>query len=147
METADIGGEQKITVVGKVDPAKLRERVEQKTHKKVELISPQPKKDNNNSEKAKGKENNGGENVKQEKKKESNDQNSKKKSDEKKPKEKEVLFYFNVSVYLLFYCCKIAVFLIVLCIYGVALALIADSDEFWECLTRFCRFLCATSAR
>ncbi|KAL8496549.1 hypothetical protein ACS0TY_020297 [Phlomoides rotata] len=80
VETADIGGEQKITVVGKVDPAKLRERVEQKTHKRVELISPQPKKDNNNSEKAKGKENSGGENVKQHKKKGSID---------KKPKEKE----------------------------------------------------------
>lgn len=95
VETADVGGEHKITVVGKVDPAKLRERVEQKTHKKVELVSPQPKKDNNNSEKAKGKENNGGENAKQEKTKDNNDKNSKKKSDEKKPKEKEVvLFYF-----------------------------------------------------
>ncbi|XP_073145307.1 heavy metal-associated isoprenylated plant protein 3-like [Henckelia pumila] len=35
----------KITVVGKVDPAGLRERVEYKTKKKVELVSPQPKKD------------------------------------------------------------------------------------------------------
>ncbi|XP_073042143.1 heavy metal-associated isoprenylated plant protein 3-like [Primulina eburnea] len=35
----------KITVVGKVDPAGLRERVEYKTKKKVELLSPQPKKD------------------------------------------------------------------------------------------------------
>lgn len=33
----------KLTVVGKVDPEKLRERVESKTKKKVELISPQPK--------------------------------------------------------------------------------------------------------
>jgi len=30
----------KLTVVGKVDPWKLRERVEQKTHKKVTLVSP-----------------------------------------------------------------------------------------------------------
>ncbi|XP_010253988.1 PREDICTED: heavy metal-associated isoprenylated plant protein 3-like [Nelumbo nucifera] len=35
----------KLTVVGKVDPLKLRERVEQKTKKKVELISPIPKKE------------------------------------------------------------------------------------------------------
>ncbi|KAF9594286.1 hypothetical protein IFM89_028943 [Coptis chinensis] len=34
----------KLTVKGKVDPTKLRERIEHKTHKKVELISPQPKK-------------------------------------------------------------------------------------------------------
>ncbi|XP_043703130.1 heavy metal-associated isoprenylated plant protein 3-like isoform X2 [Telopea speciosissima] len=35
----------KLTVIGKADPVKLRERVEQKTKKKVELISPLPKKD------------------------------------------------------------------------------------------------------
>ncbi|KAK9153909.1 hypothetical protein Sjap_001389 [Stephania japonica] len=35
----------KLTVKGKVDPAKLRERVEYKTKKKVELVSPQVKKD------------------------------------------------------------------------------------------------------
>lgn len=35
----------KLTVTGKVDPAKLRQRVEDKTHKRVELVSPQPKKD------------------------------------------------------------------------------------------------------
>lgn len=35
----------KLTVTGKVDPAGLREKVEQKTKKKVELLSPQPKKD------------------------------------------------------------------------------------------------------
>ncbi|KAE9455695.1 hypothetical protein C3L33_12387, partial [Rhododendron williamsianum] len=35
----------KLTVTGKVDPTKLKQRVEDKTHKKVELISPQPKKD------------------------------------------------------------------------------------------------------
>ncbi|KAJ4971774.1 hypothetical protein NE237_004873 [Protea cynaroides] len=35
----------KLTVVGKMDPVKLCERVEQKTKKKVELISPLPKKD------------------------------------------------------------------------------------------------------
>ena len=35
----------KLTVTGKVDPAGLREKVEQKTKKKVELLSPQPKKE------------------------------------------------------------------------------------------------------
>ncbi|KZV26180.1 hypothetical protein F511_06347 [Dorcoceras hygrometricum] len=35
----------KLTVVGKVDPAGLRERVEYKTKKKVELVSPQSKKE------------------------------------------------------------------------------------------------------
>ncbi|PSS23700.1 Heavy metal-associated isoprenylated plant protein, partial [Actinidia chinensis var. chinensis] len=38
---ADIAG-NKLTVTGKVDPAKIRTRVEEKTHKKVELLSPQP---------------------------------------------------------------------------------------------------------
>ncbi|KAG6415127.1 hypothetical protein SASPL_122529 [Salvia splendens] len=38
---------QKITVTGKVDAVKLRQKVEQKTHQKVEVISPQPKKDEN----------------------------------------------------------------------------------------------------
>ncbi|XP_042014864.1 heavy metal-associated isoprenylated plant protein 3-like isoform X2 [Salvia splendens] len=41
-------GDGQITVVGKIDPAKLRERVEKKTHKKVEVVSPQTK----NGEKA-----------------------------------------------------------------------------------------------
>lgn len=35
----------KLTVTGTVNPERLRERVEYKTKKKVELISPQPKKD------------------------------------------------------------------------------------------------------
>ncbi|XP_017698238.2 heavy metal-associated isoprenylated plant protein 3 isoform X2 [Phoenix dactylifera] len=43
---ADIGG-GKLTVVGKVDPSKLRDRVAAKTHKKVDIVSPinPPKKD------------------------------------------------------------------------------------------------------
>ncbi|XP_010241812.1 PREDICTED: heavy metal-associated isoprenylated plant protein 3-like isoform X2 [Nelumbo nucifera] len=40
----------KLTVIGKVDPVKLRERVEQKTKKKVELISPIPKKGDKKAE-------------------------------------------------------------------------------------------------
>ncbi|CAA0830448.1 Heavy metal transport/detoxification superfamily protein [Striga hermonthica] len=38
-------GSNKLTVTGHVDPSWLRERVEYKTKKKVELVSPQPKKD------------------------------------------------------------------------------------------------------
>lgn len=38
-------GSSSLTVTGKVDPAWLRERVEYKTKKKVELVSPHPKKD------------------------------------------------------------------------------------------------------
>ncbi|RXI04649.1 hypothetical protein DVH24_038923 [Malus domestica] len=37
----------KLTVVGKVDPTKLRDKVAAKTKKKVDLVSPQPKKDTN----------------------------------------------------------------------------------------------------
>ncbi|KAI3738268.1 hypothetical protein L2E82_28291 [Cichorium intybus] len=42
--SADIEG-NKLTVTGKVDPTSVKERVEHKTKKKVEIISPQPKKD------------------------------------------------------------------------------------------------------
>ena len=35
----------KLTVVGKLDPAHIKERVEYKTKKKVEIISPKPNKD------------------------------------------------------------------------------------------------------
>lgn len=35
----------KLTVTGKVDPTRLKERLEYKTKKKVEIISPQPKKE------------------------------------------------------------------------------------------------------
>lgn len=38
-------GANKLTVTGKVDPAKVRDRLAEKTKKKVDLISPQPKKD------------------------------------------------------------------------------------------------------
>lgn len=60
----------KLTVTGNVDPTWLRERIEYKTKKKVELISPQPKKD-------------GGDKKKEEPKKEE----AKKPADDKKPKE------------------------------------------------------------
>ena len=41
---ADVAS-NKLTVTGKVDPEKVRERVEKKTHKKMEILSPQPKKE------------------------------------------------------------------------------------------------------
>ncbi|KAL1313742.1 hypothetical protein HN51_040354 [Arachis hypogaea] len=41
---ADISS-NKLTVFGKVDPASVRDRLAEKTNKKVELLSPQPKKD------------------------------------------------------------------------------------------------------
>ena len=91
VETADIGNGQ-ITVVGKMDPAKLRERVEKKTLKKVEVVTPKTKNgDDKDKDKAKAK------NV--EKKKEDNaekkkdppqEKNTANKSDEKKSKDKEV---------------------------------------------------------
>ncbi|GMH28758.1 hypothetical protein Nepgr_030601 [Nepenthes gracilis] len=38
-------GDNKLTVIGKVDPIKIKERVEKKTNKTVELVSPQPMKE------------------------------------------------------------------------------------------------------
>ncbi|KAJ0266615.1 hypothetical protein HA466_0005880 [Hirschfeldia incana] len=58
----------KLTVTGEVDPAKLREKLAEKTKKKVELVSPQPKKDKSEEDKNK----------------------EKKSSEEKKPKEAPV---------------------------------------------------------
>lgn len=49
--TTDCGA-NKVTVVGKVDPAAIKEKLEQKTKKKVELVSPQPKKDGGGDKKA-----------------------------------------------------------------------------------------------
>ncbi|KAG1361410.1 Heavy metal-associated isoprenylated plant protein 3 [Cocos nucifera] len=48
----DRGG-GKLTVVGRVDPTKLRDRVAAKTHKKVDLVSPTPKKDAKEKENSK----------------------------------------------------------------------------------------------
>ncbi|KAH6806011.1 hypothetical protein C2S51_030842 [Perilla frutescens var. frutescens] len=64
----------KLTVTGNVDPAALRERVEYKTKKKVELVSPQPKKDGG-----------GGGDKKADEKTEKKPEE--KKADDKKPKE------------------------------------------------------------
>nr|GEV25796.1 heavy metal-associated domain, HMA [Tanacetum cinerariifolium] len=46
---ADMAG-NKITVTGKVDPAQVKERIEKKTKKKVEIVSPQVKKDDKKSD-------------------------------------------------------------------------------------------------
>ncbi|KAM7527971.1 hypothetical protein LguiB_031381 [Lonicera macranthoides] len=70
------GGEMnKLTVAGKVDPAKLQERLEKKTKKKVEIISPLPKK-----EKEKEKENNDREMKANVKNKENSEAEEKKKN-------------------------------------------------------------------
>lgn len=66
----------KLTVTGNVAPAALRERVEYKTKKKVELISPQPKKESGAGA--------GGDKKADEK---SEKKPEEKKADDKKPKE------------------------------------------------------------
>ncbi|KAL6277637.1 hypothetical protein ACE6H2_021238 [Prunus campanulata] len=60
----------KLTVTGKVDPAGLKEKLEQKIKKKVDLISPQPKKDGGGDKKPAAAE-----------------EKAEKKTEEKKPKE------------------------------------------------------------
>lgn len=67
------GDMNKLKVVGNVDPSKLREKIEQKTKKKVEILSPVTKKDKDDSNK--------------ENKKDVNGDEKSKKSDEKKSKE------------------------------------------------------------
>ncbi|PKI64605.1 hypothetical protein CRG98_015037 [Punica granatum] len=75
----------KLTVEGKVDPTKLRERLQEKTKKKVELVSPLPKKDKEN------KDDNTATTTSNKNNKNSGSGDSKgqekKKADEKKPKE------------------------------------------------------------
>lgn len=79
-------GTNKVTVTGKVDPAKVKARLEEKTKKKVELISPQPKKDAGDKKPDEKKSD-----AKSEKKPEE------KKSEEKKPPKevKSCLYYFD----------------------------------------------------
>ncbi|XP_039013412.1 heavy metal-associated isoprenylated plant protein 6-like isoform X1 [Hibiscus syriacus] len=45
VEDVQTDSANKLTVIGKIDPAQIRERLAEKTKKKVDLISPQPKKD------------------------------------------------------------------------------------------------------
>ena len=99
-------GSGKITVTGKVDPLKLREKLEEKTHKKVELLSPVPKKD-------KAKNDDAGD-GKEEKKKDSKEKkpkdNSKNKKDEKNSKEVRcyvmLCTYFRPFFLTFFFCYK-----------------------------------------
>ncbi|XVE59041.1 hypothetical protein DITRI_Ditri05aG0013000 [Diplodiscus trichospermus] len=51
VETVKTDSSNKVTVVGAVDPKAIAEKLQKKTKKKVELISPQPKKDDNKEEK------------------------------------------------------------------------------------------------
>ncbi|KAI3447564.1 hypothetical protein Pfo_004229 [Paulownia fortunei] len=72
---------KKLAVTGNVDPVWLRERVENKTKKKVELISPQPKKDGGDG----GASATGGDKKAEEKSEKKTEEN--KADDNKKPKE------------------------------------------------------------
>ncbi|KVI00136.1 heavy metal-associated isoprenylated plant protein 3-like [Cynara cardunculus var. scolymus] len=89
VESVRIGDSElsKITVIGNLDPVKLRQKVEEKTNKKVELISPTAKKNNDgdNTIQSGG----GGDNKKQQRQPPSLEKPAKTavKKDEKKPKE------------------------------------------------------------
>ena len=77
----------KLTVVGNVDAVKIQEKVEEKTKKKVELVSLQPYKPSN-------KEGGGGEKKSDEKKSEAKPKSGdNKKSEDKKEKEKPKKVY------------------------------------------------------
>lgn len=81
----------KLTVVGKVDPVKIKERVEEKTKKKVELLSLQPNKPPTKEGGGGGGGGGGGEKKADEKKpeeKKSEGKSDDKKSEDKKEKEK-----------------------------------------------------------
>ncbi|CAL1404186.1 unnamed protein product [Linum trigynum] len=83
---ADVGT-NKLTVMGIVDPVQIRDKLHEKTKKKVELISPQPKKDDG----PKKNDNGGNNNNNNGKKDEKNPNEQKPKGgEEKKPKEAPV---------------------------------------------------------
>lgn len=58
----------KLTVIGSVDPSKLRDNIEKRTKKKVEIISPKKDKDNKNEGDGNDKKNSGDKQAKNEKK-------------------------------------------------------------------------------
>ena len=66
----------KVTVTGKVDPTKVRDNLAEKIRKKVELVSPQPKKEQ--------------ENEKENKDAKANNKSENNKTQDKKTKDKEV---------------------------------------------------------
>ncbi|EPS57576.1 hypothetical protein M569_17241, partial [Genlisea aurea] len=94
VETVEIGDGERITVLGEVDPGELRRKLEKKTHKKVELISPQLKRDVEGKEKENKDKNSGGKKETPEKKNDKKSPKEKpakeKKIEEKKSKEKEL---------------------------------------------------------
>ncbi|PWA94051.1 hypothetical protein CTI12_AA018960 [Artemisia annua] len=85
VESVRIGDSElnKLTVIGNVDPVKLRQKVEEKTKKKVEILSPASKKpkDGDTTTQSDG----GGKKKEQKQSENENDKTTKK--DEKKPKE------------------------------------------------------------
>ncbi|KAJ4829689.1 hypothetical protein Tsubulata_007492 [Turnera subulata] len=78
-------GSNKLTVVGQVDPLQIRDILHDKTHKKVDLISPQPKKEKEDNTNKPNNNNNNNNNKNQTK-----DDKSKKPDADKKPKETPV---------------------------------------------------------
>ncbi|KAK7245102.1 hypothetical protein RIF29_39936 [Crotalaria pallida] len=85
---ADISA-NKLTVIGKVDPAKVREKLAEKTKKKVDLVSPQPKKDAGaGADKSPEKK---PDEKKSDEKKTEEKKPDEKKTEEKKPKESTVV--------------------------------------------------------
>ncbi|KAL7085713.1 hypothetical protein ACP275_14G295700 [Erythranthe tilingii] len=86
VEAVTVGEEQKITIVGLVDPAKLRANLEKKIRKTVELVSPQPKKGGDSKHNTNGKDNRDGGNEKENKPKGQNSNDGvQKKSKKKEP--------------------------------------------------------------
>ncbi|XP_022978408.1 heavy metal-associated isoprenylated plant protein 6 [Cucurbita maxima] len=91
----------KLTVTGKVDPAVIKAKLEQKTKKKTEIVSPQPKKDGGGDkkpdekaakkpdEKAEKKPEEKGEKKAEGKSDKKTDEKTEKKPEEKKPEEKK----------------------------------------------------------
>ncbi|KAJ7972360.1 Heavy metal-associated isoprenylated plant protein [Quillaja saponaria] len=71
----------KLTVIGKVDPTKLQDKLAEKTKKKVDVVSPQPKKDAGGDKKSDGKSD----------KKSDEKKSDEKKAEDKKPKESTVV--------------------------------------------------------
>lgn len=84
----------KLTVTGKVDAGKLQEKLVERTKKKVELLTPQPKKEAAATEKPAEK--------KPEEKKSDDKKPDDKKPEDKKPKEVNILIHFHA--YILFEC-------------------------------------------
>ncbi|KAK4358680.1 hypothetical protein RND71_020909 [Anisodus tanguticus] len=80
---------KKLTVIGKVDPLMLREKVEQKTHKHVELVSPVPKKDGKGKGDGGVRDGDAGGGEEKKKQNKGNDSKKENKGEDKKTKEKE----------------------------------------------------------